>query len=313
MNTIIKHRKTFALVVGLFAAVIATSTLVSYLATPARAGGLPTIDPLFYSGFLTDKAGKPLTGKKFIGVVLWDAATSGKQKCTTVPTAMNLVQGRFRLALNKSCVAIIQDNSELWVEVVVDGTSMGRTKIGAVPYVATIPDTLKVSGDASFTIHSNTDKATPGSKMLALKTGEKIPKEVFTVNNEGSVSLKGSLSTPPGSGGIALGGILKLANGGNITKTISGGAITVTGSFQRVATEKSAPADDLVTIGGVGSGNTGAILFLVSGAAGQTITLKHNKGNIYLVGGADITLTHHEVVLLVYEPGFPRWLGTKLK
>jgi len=189
MSTIIKHRKSVALAIGLFAAVIATSALVSYWTGSARAGGLPTTNPLFYSGFLTDKTGKPLTGKKFIGVVLWDAATGGKQKCTTVPAAMTLVQGRFRLALNTTCVTVIQDNTELWVEVVVDGTSMGRTKIGAVPFVATIPDTLKVSGDAAFTVHSNTDTPGKGKKMLVLKTGAKKQKEVFSVDNEGKVGI----------------------------------------------------------------------------------------------------------------------------
>ncbi len=189
MSSIIKHQKTVALVIGIFAAVVATSALVSYWTGSARAGGLPTINPLYYSGFLTDATGKPLTGKRFIGVVLWDAATGGKQKCTTVPTAMNLKLGRFRLSLDKTCVAVIQDISDLWVEVVVDGTSMGRTKIGAVPYVATIPDTFKVSGDATFTVHSNTDTPAKGKKMLALKTGKTIPGEVFSVDNQGQIGI----------------------------------------------------------------------------------------------------------------------------
>ena len=197
MRTIIKHRNTLALLFALFAAVIATSALVSYMAAPALAGGLPSTNPLFYSGFLTDKAGKPLSGSKNISVALWDAASGGKQQCATSPIAKTLTRGRFRVTLVKSCVTAIQDYNELWVEVVVDGTSMGRTKIGAVPFVATIPDTLKVSGDASFSVHSNTDKLTPGKKMLELKTGAKAPKEVFSVDNRGFTRIGAGVANSP--------------------------------------------------------------------------------------------------------------------
>ncbi len=134
MSTIFKHRKTLALVLGLFAAVVATSALVGYWASAARAGGIPTTDPLFYSGLLTDKTGVALSGKKAVAIDLYDAATGGSKKCTTAAKSVTLVQGRFRVALDKACVEAVHDNADLWVEVIVDGTSMGRSKIGAVPY-----------------------------------------------------------------------------------------------------------------------------------------------------------------------------------
>ncbi len=134
MKKIKIHRRAILVSIGMFCSVIATSALVSYWTGSARAGGIPTSNPLYYSGLLTDKTGKVLTGSKAISVVLWNAVTAGNKKCTTAAKTTNLVQGRFRVALDKTCIKAVQDNSDLWVEVVVDGTSMGRTKIGAVPY-----------------------------------------------------------------------------------------------------------------------------------------------------------------------------------
>jgi len=78
-----KHRRAILVSIGMFCSVIATSALVGYLASSARAGGIPTSNPLYYSGMLTDKTGKVLTGSKSISIVLWDAATVGNKKCST--------------------------------------------------------------------------------------------------------------------------------------------------------------------------------------------------------------------------------------
>ena len=57
MRTLIEKRKIVAIVLGMFATVITTSVLVSYLASNAQALTIPTTNPFYYSGLLTDKIG----------------------------------------------------------------------------------------------------------------------------------------------------------------------------------------------------------------------------------------------------------------
>ena len=136
MLALIHRSRSLVLVVGLFLSCIATSALVSWWRT-AGAQGIPAVDPLWYSGTLADSSGKALTGSFTIDVDLYAAATGGTAICSTTGKSVTLAtqdQGRFRVAMNSACVAAIQANPELWVDVKVNGTSMGRTKVGAVPY-----------------------------------------------------------------------------------------------------------------------------------------------------------------------------------
>jgi hypothetical protein len=45
-----------------------------------------------------------------------------------------LSSGAFQVVLPAACTTAIHANGDLWVEVFVDGTTLGRTKLGAVPY-----------------------------------------------------------------------------------------------------------------------------------------------------------------------------------
>jgi hypothetical protein len=103
----------------------------------ALAAGTPVVTPLIYSGRLTE-AGAAVTGDRPISVFLWDDATSTDavhRRCATIPAAPLVVRdGRFDIALDPTCRPVVESTGELWVEVQVSGTSMGRTKIGAVPY-----------------------------------------------------------------------------------------------------------------------------------------------------------------------------------
>jgi len=107
---------------------------LGYLAGKARAVGIPASKPMTYSGVLTDAAGTPLSGMKNIQVQLWDMATAGTVQCTAGPTPLTLVAGSFQLALPDTCTAAVQSLPDLWAEVFVDGASLGRTKLGAVPF-----------------------------------------------------------------------------------------------------------------------------------------------------------------------------------
>lgn len=119
---------------------------VGYRVGKARADGVPTMNPLFYSGTLED-SGRPVEGARDITIRLWDAESGGSIACPeTTAMAAPVVSGRFRVALGSGCVMAIQRNPELWTEVVVGGTSLGRSKVGAVPYAVEAGRASSASG-----------------------------------------------------------------------------------------------------------------------------------------------------------------------
>ena len=161
----------------------------------ARAQSFPSSKPLFYSGYLTNKNGTALASPQLVGIALWKSNTSTTTQnkvCSVSVASTPLVQGRFRLELPTACVTAIRDNADLWVEATVGTNTLPRTKIGAVPYVASIPKEIKKTGNAELTIHSNTSSPTASAKMLTLKTGSTTPKEVFSIDTEGKVGIGNS-------------------------------------------------------------------------------------------------------------------------
>lgn len=83
---------------------------------------------------------------------------------------------------------------------------------------------------------------------------------------------------------------------------ISGGVITVTQALHQVDTEGGAASDDLDTINGSATVNM-IVIKAYNGA--HTVVVKHNTGNIWLQGKADISLDDLEDGLLLV------WMGTK--
>jgi hypothetical protein len=123
----------------------------AYFIGRARAAGVPTTTPLTYSGTLTDTSGLAISGSKNLQVQLWDMATAGNVVCTTGSAAQTLVNGGFSIVLPDTCVAVVHSTQDLWAEVLVDGASTGRTKIGAVPYALEADSAVKVVKDVSGT------------------------------------------------------------------------------------------------------------------------------------------------------------------
>jgi hypothetical protein len=85
--------------------------------------------------------------------------------------------------------------------------------------------------------------------------------------------------------------------------TIAGGIITKTQTYHRIDTEGDAATDDLDTINGATA--TGEVLIIRAENAGRAVVVKHNTGNIWFMGAADITLDNVEDHLLLI------WDGTK--
>jgi hypothetical protein len=109
-----------------------TAAAVLYV-TRAGAGGIPATGALVYSGVLEDANGAPITGSKEIRLDLYDAATAGMVQCTVTQTVA-LANGHFQIPLPDTCTQAVQARPDLWIQVTVGGESLGRTKLGAVPY-----------------------------------------------------------------------------------------------------------------------------------------------------------------------------------
>jgi hypothetical protein len=156
-------------------ALVAVALAAAFFAGRALAGGIPATGALTYSGLLQDVSGAPLTGSHAIQVNFWSAATGGTTPlCQTASASITLDAGRFSVALPDTCTDVVKANKDAWVDVLVDGVSLGRTKLGAVPYAveaahATSADTA-TSATSATTATNATTAATANAAGGALKT-----------------------------------------------------------------------------------------------------------------------------------------------
>jgi hypothetical protein len=136
----------------------------------ARAGGVPSVKPFYYSGTL-EESGQLVDGARDITLRLWsDAANTDGAflKCTTIANGTQVTGGRFRIALDDTCTAPFHDNVDIWVEVLVGNTSIGRRKVSVVPYALEADRAASASGNFSVPGSlSVTGPATIGGKTIA--------------------------------------------------------------------------------------------------------------------------------------------------
>lgn len=123
--------------------------VLGYTAGRARAAGIPAMQPMTYRGVLTDAAGTVLTGTKNVQLQLWTQATGGTTPCSYGPTPVTLAAGAFDLALPDACTTAVHANPDLWIEVFVDGNTLGRTKLGAVPFAVEADTASNAAGALS--------------------------------------------------------------------------------------------------------------------------------------------------------------------
>lgn len=101
------------------------------------AGGVPETAALNYAGTLQDSSGNPLKGDHNVQLTFWRAKemAASQLACQTRSTTVDLrSSGQFSITLPEECTQAVHDNAELWVEVTVDGSSLGPARLGAVPY-----------------------------------------------------------------------------------------------------------------------------------------------------------------------------------
>lgn len=101
------------------------------------------------------------------------------------------------------------------------------------------------------------------------------------------------------SGGHNLREIVELEFENAAALMISNGAITRTQVYHQVDTANSIPTDDLDTING---GTEGDLLIIWPEDGARTVVVKHNTGNIWLSGKADISLDDtDDHLMLIYD------------
>lgn len=125
MNPTAKLLATFAGGVLVAAAIFAVR---------ARAAGIPEADGMTYTGYLEDGDGAPLTGQHSIEVQFWASADATEDLCTGQLDSVELQSGRFQVPLPLACSVAVQASPDVYVSVDVDGASLGRTKLGSVPF-----------------------------------------------------------------------------------------------------------------------------------------------------------------------------------
>jgi hypothetical protein len=154
------------------AAAFLTLGALASLAIRAFAEGIPSPNPLYYAGTLTE-GGILVNGTRSITVNLWpDGTTSGTPLCATVTSTVNVNNGRFRVPLASACKSALNQNANAWVEVVDGSTSLGRSPVGAVPYAVeadhAVNATLAVS--ATNAVTAATANAAGGTLATTIST-----------------------------------------------------------------------------------------------------------------------------------------------
>ncbi len=103
----------------------------------AGAAGVPSTDPLVYRGVL-EEGGAPVDGMRAIELRMWNDATAtaaANLVCNVIPGNPTPIEaGRFQITLPTECVVGVRTHPSLWIEILVDSVSLGRSSIGAVPY-----------------------------------------------------------------------------------------------------------------------------------------------------------------------------------
>jgi hypothetical protein len=175
----IEHVCTRSVLVG---CVLVASTLAALLARRALAGGIPATGTMSYSGTLQDASGALLTGNHNIELKLWSTVSGGADPlCTTGSHAVELQGGRFSVPLPEKCTSMVKANSDTFADVLVDGASLGRTKLGAVPYAVEAGHATNADSATNATHASSADNATNASSA--------------TTASEAAGALQSSIST----------------------------------------------------------------------------------------------------------------------
>jgi hypothetical protein len=112
--------------------------------------------PLFYSGSVSGTDGTPLEGTHKVTVRLFASETSTGSLCATPVLNVDFSAGRFRVELpsgSGGCAEAVASSST-WTELTVDGDTLPRARVGAVPYAVHARVAESLVGEQAQTLAS---------------------------------------------------------------------------------------------------------------------------------------------------------------
>jgi hypothetical protein len=161
----------------LFVAIVTVSLVAGvsgYALRAARADGIPSTAALTYAGYLEDSSGKPVSGPQALALRLYDAADGGTPRCELAGAQkVEVTTGRFELTLPDDCTQAVKANPNLWVEISLAGESLGRTKLGAVPYAVEAGAASEAKGPLQAKLAA---LAAADAALMASVDGVAVPK-----------------------------------------------------------------------------------------------------------------------------------------
>lgn len=219
-----------------WAAIVAGAASVlaaGFIGGRAWAGGVPSKGALTYSGMLQNPDGSALASAGHnLEIKLWSTGpTGGSVLCVTaVPAPTFTVDsgGRFSVQLDDACTGAIGANAGAFVEVLLDGNTLGRTKLGAVPYA--IEANHALNADSATTAATANSATTAATAKSALNASTADSATTAATANSATVA-----ATANAAGGALAATISALAQASALPK-ITGWTELATGSIPKLST-----------------------------------------------------------------------------
>jgi hypothetical protein len=169
---------------------------VGLLGSKARAEGIPVMGALTYSGYLESPTGEPEVGTRAIAVRLWASADADSELCEQEQSEVELLAGRFQVLLPDECTEAVKANPNVFVDVLVDGVSLGRTPLGAVPYAVEAAHAVEATHATSATEAASASAATGALKATLDGLAPKATPSGFRASRDANLTLPHNTQTP---------------------------------------------------------------------------------------------------------------------
>src|SRR5512133_44958 len=128
---------------------------ITALVQRVKAAGVPAKGALTYSGFLTQTDGSPVNGSKPVALFAYGSQSGTDPVCQVLSSPVSFTAGWFKVQLPETCASAVHATAELWIDVQVEGVSVGRTKIGAVPYSLEAGNAIQAATASSAAVAAN--------------------------------------------------------------------------------------------------------------------------------------------------------------
>jgi hypothetical protein len=179
-------------IIGAVSLALGLGALGGYSIERVRAAGGPAMQAMSYSGVLTDATGKPMTGMPNIQIQIMDMATGGNTLCTVGPTPVTLSNGSFQMSLPNTCTTAIHANPDAWIEVFANGTSLGRSKLGAVPYALEADHAVAATTATNATHAAGADTATAATNATHATSADNATTAASTASVGTAIQMNSS-------------------------------------------------------------------------------------------------------------------------